>query len=294
MGSKLNSIKEIITNLLPEPGNIETSIKGLRIARRDDPTDFLRCFYHPTCMFVIQGEKQSIFGADTFNYGENQYMISCTDVPVMSRIVEASKQKPCLALILEIDHQDISKLIHETKIPEHKGEKNKYLAVANADEPLMDAFKRLTELLIQPKEQQAILAPMIIKEIYYRILIGPLGQQLKIIHTKGTVSNQIYDAINILKNNYKEKINMEEIAKNVNMAPSSFYRHFKKVTKVSPLQYQKHVRLYEAQKLMLTGKYDSTNASYEVGYESPTQFSREYKKLFGNPPKRDIKKLVSA
>lgn len=133
---------------------------------------------------------------------------------------------------------------------------------------------------------------MIIKEIYYRLLTGPLGGQLRLINTKGTRSNQIAQAISIIKDKYIEKLNMDEVALSVNMAPSSFYRNFKKVTQVSPLQYQKQLKLYEAQRLMLTGNYDAASASYEVGYESPTQFSREYKKMFGNPPKTDIKNLA--
>ena len=131
------------------------------------------------------------------------------------------------------------------------------------------------------------------KEIYYRILTGPLGNQIRLINTRGTQSNQISEAINIFKNNYKDKINIEDIAKNVNMAPSSFYRNFKRITKISPLQYLKQLRLYEAQRLMLSEGYDAASVSYMVGYESPTQFSREYKKLFGEPPLRNIRQLAA-
>ena len=138
------------------------------------------------------------------------------------------------------------------------------------------------------------MSPIIIKEIYYRLLTGELGSQLRLINTKGTRPNQIAQAISIIKNRFNEKINMDELAEHVNMAPSSFYRNFKKITQVSPLQYQKQLKLYEAQRLMLTGNYDVTNASYEVGYESPTQFSREYKKMSGNPPKRSGVQFSSA
>ena len=137
------------------------------------------------------------------------------------------------------------------------------------------------------------MSPIIIKEIYYRLLTGPLGNQLRLINTKGTRSNQIAQAITLIKANYSVKLNMDEVAQKVNMAPSSFYRNFKKVTKVSPLQYQKQLKLYEAQRLMLSGDYDAATACYQVGYESPTQFSREYKKMFGNPPKTDIKKMAA-
>lgn len=292
MDSKNAIIKERVLSFAENEGNYPTSIKGLRIARRNSPTEFNRCFYEPVCIYVVQGQKQAIFGSDGFIYKENQFVISCTDVPASSRVVKASKDEPCLVLVLELDSFEISKLIIETQSVQTIQSDEKYLASADSDEFLTDAFFRLTELLDKPQSQQNILAPMIIKEIYYRLLTGPLGNQLHLINSKGTQANLIAEAITLLKNNYKEKLNVEELAKNVNMATSSFYRNFKKVTKVSPLQYHKQLKLYEARKLMLSGNYDATEVCYKVGYESPTQFSREYKKMFGNPPLRDVKQLV--
>ena len=179
-------------------------------------------------------------------------------------------------------------------MPKTQENEEKSLAIADTDKDLLDSFYRLAQLIEKPENEQKIMSPIIIKEIYYRLLTGELGSQLRLINTKGTRPNQIAQAISIIKNRFNEKINMDELAEHVNMAPSSFYRNFKKITQVSPLQYQKQLKLYEAQRLMLTGNYDVTNASYEVGYESPTQFSREYKKMFGNPPKADIKNLVLA
>ena len=196
-------------------------------------------------------------------------------------------------LILELDSNLISNLILETKLPRNIDFGVKAMAIADTDSELLDSFYRLAMLLDKNEAEQKILAPIIIKEIYYRLLTGPLGSQLRLINTKGTYSNQIARAIALLKEKYSEKINMDELAQSVNMAPSSFYRNFKKVTRVSPLQYQKQLKLYEAQRLMLSGNYDAATASFEVGYESPTQFSREYKKLFGNPPKTDIKRLAA-
>lgn len=293
MVSKYSVIKNNILNLLTDEGNSQTSIKGLRIARRNHPTEFLPCFYGATCIFVIQGKKQTIFGTEEFFYEEGKYVVSCTDVPALGRVAEATPEKPCVAVILELDSLEISKLILETKIGNDMEYNKQSLAAADIDESLLDAFCRLTDLLTQPKAQQDILAPMIKREIYYRLLTGPLGGQLRLINTKGTTSNQISDAISLLKENFREKLNIEELARDVNMAPSSFYRNFKKVTQVSPLQYLKQLRLYEAQRLMLSGNHDAASACYEVGYESPTQFSREYKKMFGNPPRTDIRKLVA-
>ncbi len=211
--------------------------------------------------------------------------------PVLNLNIEDNQEVKKGDFLLEIDPNDYQAKLRETKA---KLEEAKALAIADTDAELLDAFYRLAQLLDKPESEQQIMSNIIIKEIYYRLLTGPLAYQLRLINTKGTRSNQIAEAISILKEKFSEKLDMDELAQSVNMAPSSFYRNFKKVTQVSPLQYQKQLKLYEAQHLMLSGNYDAATASYEVGYESPTQFSREYKKMFGNPPKTDIKKLAMA
>lgn len=292
MNTKYETIKNIVLKHIDGVGNFPSSINGVRLVRRDEPTDFMKCFYNPSCILVLQGQKHMIYGEENFIYGAGQYVISCADMPVSSRVKVADKNNPFVVLVLEFDSSLISQLILETKPRLNMEQENKYIAMADIDVDLLDAFYRLALLLDKPQVEQDVLAPMVIKEIYYRLLIGPLGKQLQLINTKGTQSNQIARAIQILKDRYVEKLNMDDVAQSVNMALSSFYRNFKEVTKVSPLQYQKQLRLNEAQRLMLTGQYDATTACYEVGYESPTQFSREYKKMFGNPPKSDIKKLM--
>ena len=292
MEAKYNAIRDIILRNIPDAGNYPTSINGVRIVRSDEPTGFLRCFYNPSCILVLQGIKNMLYGEENIVYTRGQYVVSCTDIPVSNRVVEASVDKPFVVLILELDSNIISNLILETKLPKKIDSNEKALAISDTDEELLDVFYRLALLLEKPESEQQIMSPIIIKEVYYRLLTGPLGNQLQLINTKGTRSNQIAHAISLIKDSYSEKLNMDEIARSVNMAPSSFYRNFKKVTKVSPLQYQKQLKLYEAQRLMLSGNYDAATAGYEVGYESPTQFSREYKKMFGNPPKADIRKLA--
>lgn len=289
MENKYSAIRDIILRNVPDSGNYASPIQGVRLVRRDYPTEFLRCFYNPACIFVLQGKKHMLYGANNLVYGKGQYVVSCTDIPVSSRVAEASVEEPFVVLLLEFDSSLISNLLLETKIPQLSANEEKCLAIADVDDNLLDAFYRLAQLIEQPHDE--ILSSMIIKEIYYRLLVGPLGNQLRMINTKGTSSNQIAQAISYLKNNFTEKLNIEQLAQHVNMAVSSFYRNFRKVTQVSPLQYQKQLRLYEAQRLMLSGNYNAETASYLVGYESPTQFSREYKKMFGNPPKTDIKAL---
>lgn len=290
MQSKYEEIRDIILRNIPSDGNFSCAVKGVHLVRRDNPTDFLRCFYNPTCIFVLQGKKQMLYGENNLVYGKGQYVVSCTDIPVSSRVLEASPENPFVTLILELDSNLISNLILESKMSGTVDGDEKCLAIANTDENLLDAFYRLAQLIEKPQDE--MISSMVIKEIYYRLLTGPLGNQLRMINTKGTSSNQIAQAIMFLKENFSEKLNIEEIAQKVNMASSSFYRNFRKVTQVSPLQYQKQLRLYEAQRLMLSGEHNAESASYVVGYESPTQFSREYKKMFGNPPKTDIKKVI--
>ena len=293
MKSKYDEIRDIILRIIPGVGNYPTSINGVRIVRRNNPTEFLRCFYNPSCILVLQGLKHMLYGNENIIYGKGQYVVSCTDIPVSSRVVQATEEAPFVVLILEFDSNLISNLLLETKIKNTVDYDAKCLAISDTEEELLDAFFRLAQLLEKSESEQSLMAPMIIKEIYFRLLTGPLGNQLRLINTKGTRSNQIARAISLIKDKYSEKLNMDDIAQCVNMAPSSFYRNFKKVTRVSPLQYQKQLRLYEAQRLMLSGNYDAASACYEVGYESPTQFSREYKKMFGNPPARDIKNLAT-
>lgn len=298
MEEKYTAIRDIILKNIPDVGNFPTSIPGVRIVKRTHPTDFMKCFYEPSCILVLQGVKHLFYGNEHIKYTKGQYVVSCTDIPVSSRVARASVDEPFVVLILELNSAIISNLIHETNLPKSSSnalsDDEKSLAIADTDEELLDSFYRLALLLEKPEHEQKILAPIIIKEIYYRLLTGELGSQLRIINTKGTRPNQIAQAISIIKERFNEKINMDKLAEHVNMAPSSFYRNFKKITQVSPLQYQKQLKLYEAQRLMLTGNYDVAGASYEVGYESPTQFSREYKKMFGNPPKADIKHLALA
>ncbi len=292
MQSKYEAIRDIILRNIPDVGNYPTTIKGLRIARRNHPTEFLKCFYNPTCILVLQGQKHMLYGSEKLIYERGQYVISCTDIPVSSRVSIATENDPFVVLILELDSNIISNLILETKFPQDINDNEKCLAIADVDDELLDVFYRLALLIEKPEIEQNIMSPIIIKEIYYRLLIGKLGNQLRLINTKGTRSNQVAQAIHYLKENYSEKLNIEDVAQKFNMAPSSFYRNFKLITSVSPLQYQKQLRLYEAQRLMLSGHYDAASACYEVGYESPTQFSREYKKMFGNPPKTDINNIV--
>jgi AraC-like DNA-binding protein len=289
-------LKEILFSLMPEAGGFDTGIRGLRMARWDRPTEVQRCFYIPMIIVIVQGNKQVYIGSQEFTYGENQCMITGLELPIAGRITRASPNKPSMTIFLELDQSVIVDLLAE--IPPSKKEAkienavHRGMTVTDTDPSVLDAFLRLAEL-IDDTERQGILAPMIIREIHYRLLTGPLGHQLRMIHTQGSHSNQIARAIAWLKAHYKQQVTIENLAKMVNMAPATFNRYFRQLTTISPLQYQKRLRLYEAQRLMLVENQNAGNAAYLVGYESPTQFNREYKRMFGEPPLENKKRILS-
>jgi len=282
-------LKEKLLRWMPSPGRYTTAIEGFMISRRHDAKDLENCVYKPLVAVVLQGSKRSVIGSEEYRYGENHCLIIGVDVPSANHVIVASPEKPFLTVTLDLDKYLITQLAAE--IPPKLGNGSyKGMAVAEVDPYVLDAFLRLAELLEKP-EQIPVLAPMIIREIHYRLLIGPQGERLRLINTLGTQSNQIAKSITWLRDNYKEPLQVDELARKVNMATSTFHRHFRDVTTLSPLQYQKRLRLYEAQRLMLVEDEDATIAALAVGYESPTQFNREYKRMFGEPPHRHVSQL---
>jgi AraC-like DNA-binding protein len=288
---------DALTRLMPEPGNFETGIKGFSMARRDDPGGISRCFYSPIIVLMPQGKKHSFIGTKEFVYSPKKCVFIGVDLPSEGRIIEASPEKPCLAVTLELDASIFSELLAEIPSSETVELFDKHfprqgMAVVDVDPYVLDAVLRLTELSKSPVEQ-AVLGPLIIRELHYRLLQGPLGNQLRTIHTQGFRSYQITQAILWLKNNYTKPLHVNDLAKMVNMAPSTFRRHFLQLTTMSPLQYQKRLRLLESQHLMLTRGMNVTRAAYSVGYESITQFNREYRRMFGEAPGRNVKRLLT-
>jgi AraC-like DNA-binding protein len=282
---------------MPEPGNFETGIKGFSMARRDEPGGISRCFYRPIIVLMPQGKKHSFIGTREFVYNPKKCIFIGVDLPSEGRIIEASPEKPCLAVTLELDASIFSELLAE--IPSSETEElfdkqfpRQGVAVVDADPYVLDGVLRLTELSKSPVEQ-AVLGPLIIRELHYRLLQGPLGNHLRMIHTQGFRGYQITQAILWLKNNYTKPLHVNDLAKMVTMAPSTFRRHFLQLTTMSPLQYQKRLRLLESQRLMLAEGMNVTLAAYAVGYESITQFNREYRRMFGEAPGRNVKRLLS-
>lgn len=274
-----------------KPDRIMTAIPGLSLFRRDEPTQPASAMYEPSICLTTQGAKRILLGDDTYVYDQHHFLITSVDLPTVVQIIEASPEKPFLGLILKIDQREISQLMVDSNLPPPRPQQSsRGMATGEVTMSLLTAFQRLIELLDEPKDIP-ILAPIIQREIFYRLLVGDQGTRLRQMASAGSQSQQIARAIYWLKCHYTQPLRIDDLATQVNMSTSTFHHHFREVTAMSPLQYQKWLRLNEARRLMLAENQDAASAAFQVGYESPSQFSREYSRLFGNSPLRDITNL---
>ncbi len=275
-----------------EQGELHTTaVPGLSLFRREKPTEPVSGMYEPSVCLVAQGAKQVSLGNDTYVYDARHYLITSVHLPTIVQIIEASPEKPYLGLRLTFDLREVAQLMVDSNLPQPRPQQSsRGMATGQMTLQLVHAFTRLIDLLGDEKDIP-ILAPVIQREIIYRLLVGNQGERLRQIATAGSQSQQIAKAIGWLKSNYSQTISMDELAAAANMSISTFHHHFKALTALSPLQYQKQLRLQEARRLMLAERMDAANAAFQVGYESPSQFSREYNRMFGAPPLRDVQKL---
>lgn len=269
----------------------ETNVPGLSLFRREEPTEPMSGMYEPSICMAVQGAKRVILGDETYIYDSHHYLITSVHLPTIVQITEASPEKPYLGLRLKFDLREVSQLLLDSHLPQPRPQQSsRGMATGEVTLQLVNAFVRLLDLLAEEKDIP-ILAPVIQREIIYRVLVGDQGERLRQIATAGSQSQQIAKAIGWLKSNYSMPISMDELAAQSNMSTSTFHHHFRSLTALSPLQYQKQLRLQEARRLMLAERMDAANAAFQVGYESPSQFNREYSRMFGAPPLRDITKL---
>ncbi|WP_407546951.1 AraC family transcriptional regulator [Vibrio parahaemolyticus] len=269
----------------------DTEIPGLRLSRWTMPTPPTSYTHNPSICLIAQGRKRVLLGQDSYTYDANHFLISSVNLPITANIMEASDEEPYLGLIMELDLQEISQLIVESELSfNNSKEAQKGIAIGELSDSLQDAFIRLMALLDEPDDIR-ILAPIIKREIFYRLLMTEQGSRLNQIVTTGSHSHQIAKAIDWLKNNFVKPLRVSDLAAYSGMSKSAFYTHFNSMTSMTPLQFQKKLRLSEARRLMLTENLDAMTTTFRVGYESPSQFSREYSRLFGAPPSKDIKTL---
>ena len=268
-----------------------TAIQALTLIRRDAPTSTTSYMHEPSVCLIAQGAKRVLLGDEVYAYDAHHILLTSVDLPIVAQVTEASPEEPYLGLMLKLDSREIAQLMADSSLPPPRTQhEDRGMAVGELSEPLLCAFLRLLDLLEEP-EHIPILAPLVQREILYRLLIGPQGPRLRQIGAAGCRSHQIARAIDWLKANFSQPLRIDDLASTVRMSTSAFHHHFRALTAMSPLQYQKWLRLHEARKLMLTERLDAANAAFLVGYESPSQFSREYSRMFGAPPLRDIKSL---
>ena len=268
-----------------------TAIPNLMLSRRNEPTQPTSGMYEPSICLIAQGAKRVLLGDDMYVYDDRHFLITSVDLPTVVHIIKASGEKPFLGLLLKLDRREISQLMVDSSLPPpHPQQSSRGMAIGDVTPPLINAFQRLIDLLDEPKDIP-ILAPIIQREIFYRLLVGDQGVRLRQMSSAGSQSQQIASAIEWLKGNFAQPLRIDDLAMQANMSASTFHHHFRILTAMSPLQYQKWLRLNEARRMMLIEHADATTAAFQVGYESPSQFSREYSRLFGTPPLRDIMNL---
>jgi len=272
-------------------GENPTPIPGLALYRRTSPTACFLASYEPSLTVFVQGRKRVNLRGNVYFCDGSSFLLSSIDVPAESQIVEASEEVPLLSMFLRLDMPTVREVLSREDIPEPKtSSQARGIAVGETTVGLLDACSRLIELLDTP-EDVPFLGHLIQREIVYRILRTPQGVRLRAIATTGDLSHRTARAIAWLRANFAKPLRIEELATTARMGVSTLHHQFRALTAMSPLQYQKQLRLQMARQRMLMDGIDATSAAYEVGYESVSQFNREYSRFFGQPPMRDIKAL---
>ena len=280
-----------VARLAPFDGTHQSALPSLALTRSSVPTLRMPTVYQPCLGIVVQGRKRAVLNDEVFHYDALNYLVVSVTLHGMGQVLDATPEHPYLSLRLNLDLEEIARLVLELgDRASSPATADRGLYVARLDEPLLDAVLRMVKLLDTP-EDIGILAPVVQREIYYRVLRGELGSRLVDLAQSGGGNHRIVRAIEWLKQHYAASLRIEELAGAVHMSPSALHHRFKAVTAMSPLQYQKQLRLHEARRLMFADGIESATAGHRVGYESASQFSREYRRLFGAPPRSEIARL---
>ncbi|MBC8135175.1 MAG: AraC family transcriptional regulator [Fibrella sp.] len=286
----------LIERFTGSDGVYSTRIEPLFLGRLSSAQDAASpVIYPPSLCVIAQGSKLLLLGKEQYRYDPAHFLLTSVELPTLGQVVQASLRRPFLSLSLKMDLSDVASLAMEADLPPLPAKQDSVpgMVVSKFDAPLLDALVRLVRLLESPQDAR-VLAPMAIREVMYRLLNGGQGSRLRQITAVNSKTNRVARVIAWIKEHYAEPFRIDAIAREACMSASSLHHDFKAVTAMSPLQYQKQLRLQEARRLMLGDGLDATTASYRVGYESPSQFSREYSRWFGAPPLRDIATLRRA
>ncbi|WP_336759977.1 AraC family transcriptional regulator [Paenibacillus sp. USHLN196] len=272
-------------------GAVETVIPSLFVYHHTRVSEPAYRVYTPSLCVIVQGLKEVLLAQERYAYGPSNYLIASMNLPVIGQIIKASADAPYLSLKLEFTPNQILEVLNECNIQvTSKENARRAMFVGQMQSSIQDAVLRLVRLLDTPGEIP-FLAPLYIKEILFRLLQGPYGGELAQIAVEGSSTYRIREAIEYIVHHWEHPIRIEDLAETANMSVSSFHRHFKEITAMSPLQFQKQLRLQEARRLLMAESGDAADVAFRVGYESASQFSREYARMFGAPPRADIRRL---
>lgn len=294
INNQQDELAELIERHAVQDGVYETAIPSLFIVRASQVTQPVYRVDKPCLCFIAQGFKDVLLAQERYEYGPADYLISSMNLPVIGHVIKASQDAPYLSLKLEFTQNQILEVLNEgnIQIAPQEGTK-RAMFVGEIELSMLDAIVRLARLLDKPKDIP-FLAPFYTKEILYRLLQGQYGITLAQIAMEGSNTYRIREAIDQIIHNVDKPLRIEELAEMANMGISTFHRHFKEVTAMSPLQFQKQLRLQEARRLLMSESTDAADVAFRVGYESASQFSREYSRMFGFPPREDIKRLKAS
>ena len=290
MQANREELVERIARAVREDGTVQL-LQGLHLSRCSLPLKPVHSVLEPSVCVIAQGSKEVLLGDSRYRYDPSQYLLSTVEMPRVSQVLEASKERPYLSLRLELAPTLVGSVMVEADHPSPRDRADvRAIDVSLLDGKLLDAFVRLVRLLDAPTESRVLL-PLITREIIYRLLVGEQGTRLRHLAILGGYTSHIARAVERLRQDFDQPLRIEDIAREMGMSVSGFHHHFKTVTAMSPLQFQKQLRLQEARRLMLGEDLDAASAAYRVGYRDASHFNREYKSLFGVPPMRDVQRL---
>lgn len=285
-----DELAERIARAVPGDGTARP-LDGLMFRRASAPTEMGHGTSYPSFCVIAQGSKEIRLGDRRYRYDPAHSLVASAALPIATRVVEATEERPYLGFVLRLDPTLVGAVMVEAGHPEPRSDSAvTAIDVSPLDADLLDAVVRLVRLLDAPADAR-VLVPLITREIVYRLLSGEQGDRVRYIAALGGETNRIVEAIGRLRRDFDQPLRIEELARELGMSVSSLHHRFKAVTALSPLQFQKQLRLQEARRLMLGGDVDAASAGYRVGYGDASHFNREYKRLFGAPPMRDVARL---
>jgi AraC-like DNA-binding protein len=291
---QLNNLAGTISKVLDSTTTLSTGVPGLTLYRNTAPTAPNPCTYEPSLLLIPQGKKRIDLGKQSYVFGESTFLLTSIELPIVSRVCVASAEKPYLAFFLKLDMGIVRDVLHTEEVrisAPPVGACGMVLGEATVE--LLTPCSRMVQLLDTPQDVP-FFCRLLQREIIYRLLQGPQGDHLRSVATKADQSYLTAKAVTWLRENFEKTLNVDELASRAGMSRSTLHHHFRGLTAMSPIQFQKQLRLHTARQKMLTEQLDAASAAFAVGYGSPSQFNREYKRFFGKPPMRDVQALRSS